>query len=141
MLFRSLKKVQENVRSRGKLFIAIYNDQGSTSKIWWKIKKTYVSLPGYLRWMVLIPCYIRLWGITFVKDILRLRPFDTWMTYKKSRGMSAHRDVIDWAGGFPFEVSKPEKIFSFYKSSGFTLCVLKTFGGLGCNEYVFERKG
>lgn len=54
--------------------------------------------------------------------------------------MSPHRDVVDWVGGFPFEVSKPEEIFSFYRSYGFTLCVLKTCaGGLGCNEYVFQR--
>jgi 2-polyprenyl-3-methyl-5-hydroxy-6-metoxy-1,4-benzoquinol methylase len=139
-LWAALKNVQGNVANNGKLFIALYNDQGRTSKIWWKIKKAYVSLPKHLRWIVLIPCYIRLWGPSTIRDIISFRPFNTWNTYKKNRGMSPHRDVVDWVGGFPFEVSKPEEIFSFYRSNGFTLCVLKTCaGGLGCNEYVFQR--
>lgn len=52
--------------------------------------------------------------------------------------MSAWHDVVDWIGGYPFEVAKPEEIFYFYSSKGFALQKLKTCaGGLGCNEYVF----
>jgi 2-polyprenyl-6-hydroxyphenyl methylase/3-demethylubiquinone-9 3-methyltransferase len=37
-------------------------------------------------------------------------------------------------------VSKPEQIFEFYKKRGYLLKALKTSGGgLGCNEFVFER--
>ncbi|MGH6936263.1 MAG: hypothetical protein ACRED2_08790, partial [Methylocella sp.] len=115
-----------------------YNDQGRASKLWWIIKKTYVSLPEFLRWIVLIPCYIRLWGPTMIRDFVLLRPFKTW--FAKGRGMSPHRDVIDWVGGFPFEVSKPEEIFYFYKQRGYELKQLKTCAGShGCNEYVFQR--
>jgi 2-polyprenyl-6-hydroxyphenyl methylase/3-demethylubiquinone-9 3-methyltransferase len=28
--------------------------------------------------------------------------------------MSAWRDVVDWVGGYPFEVAKPERVFDFY---------------------------
>jgi UDP-N-acetyl-D-galactosamine dehydrogenase len=49
-------------------------------------------------------------------------------------------DKIDWIGGYPFEVSKPEQIFDFYKNLGYSLKALKTCGGsLGCNEFVFQR--
>jgi len=54
--------------------------------------------------------------------------------------MSPWRDVIDWVGGFPFEVSKPEDIFDFYTARGYKLIKMKTCaGGLGCNEFVFFR--
>jgi hypothetical protein len=56
------------------------------------------------------------------------------------RGMSVHHDRIDWIGGFPFEVAKPEEIFDFLSGRGFDLRYLKTCaGGHGCNEYVFTR--
>jgi len=141
-MYAALKNAQENVANNGKLFVALYNDQGRRSKLWWKIKRLYVYLPNYLRWMVWIPCYVRLWGPTTIRDILLLRPFHSWSKYKKNRGMSPYRDVLDWVGGFPFEVSKPEDIFSFCRGNGFILCKLKTCaGGHGCNEYVFQRNG
>jgi 2-polyprenyl-6-hydroxyphenyl methylase/3-demethylubiquinone-9 3-methyltransferase len=59
---------------------------------------------------------------------------------QSKRGMSYWHDRIDWIGGYPFEVAKPEAIFDFYTTNGFELTKLKTCGGgLGCNEFVFER--
>jgi 2-polyprenyl-6-hydroxyphenyl methylase/3-demethylubiquinone-9 3-methyltransferase len=139
-MWAALNNVTLNVPKGGKLFIALYNDQGISSKIWWWIKKFYVTLPNSLRWAVLIPCYVRLWGPSTIRDIVTLKPFNTWTNYKKNRGMSPHRDVVDWVGGFPFEVSPPHEIFYFYKEKGFALSQMKTVGGkLGCNEFVFER--
>lgn len=139
-MWAALNNVDGNVADSGKLFVTLYNDQGRPSKLWWRIKKSYVSLPRSLRWIVLLPCYLRLWGPTMIRDFVRLKPFRTWIDYSKNRGMSPHRDVIDWVGGFPFEVSKPEEIFNFYKKRGYVLTMLKTCGGgLGCNEYVFKK--
>jgi len=54
--------------------------------------------------------------------------------------MSRYYDMIDWVGGYPFEVAKPEEIFDFYRKRGFALEKLKTCGGgLGCNHFVFRR--
>jgi len=137
-MWKAMANVDSNVAADGKLFIAMCNDQGRASKFWWTIKKIYVSLPEYLRWLVTIPCYIRLWGPTMIRDFVLLRPFKTW--FAGERGMAAHRDVIDWVGGFPFEVSKPEEVFYFYKQRGYELEQLKTCAGShGCNEYVFKR--
>jgi 2-polyprenyl-6-hydroxyphenyl methylase/3-demethylubiquinone-9 3-methyltransferase len=139
-MWEALGNVAPLVADGGKLFIALYNDQGRASRTWWRVKKAYVSLPPVLRWLVLGPAYARLWGPTTIKDFLRLRPFHTMRTYSSMRGMSAHRDVIDWVGGFPFEVSKPEQVFDFYRARGFELERLVTCaGGLGCNEFVFRR--
>ena len=52
--------------------------------------------------------------------------------------MSPWRDVVDWVGGYPFEVAKPEEIFAFYRKKGFLLVKLETrAGSVGCNQYVF----
>ena len=139
-MWSALNNVTLNVAKGGQLFIALYNDQGVSSSIWWWIKKCYVTLPNYLRWAVLLPCYLRLWGPSTIRDIVTLKPFNTWTNYKKNRGMSPHWDLVDWVGGFPFEVSSPDEIFYFYKEKGFVLSEMKTVGGkLGCNEFVFER--
>ena len=54
--------------------------------------------------------------------------------------MSPWHDLVDWVGGLPFEVAKPEEIFCFYRDRGFQLVELVTCaGGLGCNEFVFRK--
>jgi len=139
-MWAALANVENNAAAGGKLFISIYNDQGRMSKVWWWVKKAYVSMPKHLRWLVVLPCYVVLWGPVTLRDFVFLRPFETWRTYRKHRGMSAHHDMIDWVGGFPFEVAKPEAIFEFYKKRGYQLTKLFTCaGGLGCNQFVFER--
>jgi hypothetical protein len=55
--------------------------------------------------------------------------------------MSHWHDIIDWVGGYPYEVARPEEVFDFYRARGFTLVRLKAGGvGLGCNEFVFEKR-
>lgn len=123
------------------LYIAIYNDQGGASRRWKKIKKAYLSMPRPLKWVVLWPAFVRLWGKTFAYDTLKGRPLNTWQSYSEGsgRGMAPWRDVVDWVGGYPFEVAKPEEIIDFYRSKGFDLERLRTCGGHGCNEFVFRR--
>jgi 2-polyprenyl-6-hydroxyphenyl methylase/3-demethylubiquinone-9 3-methyltransferase len=123
----------------GQLFIAIYNDQGRPSHYWTKVKKLYNQLPSGLRFFVLGPAFVRLWGPTFFRDSLHGRPFHTWRTYFLNRGMSPWRDVVDWVGGYPFEVAKPEQVFEFCRDREFKLVTLRTDGGRGCNEFVFEK--
>lgn len=136
----ALANVAPLVAEEGQLFIALYNDQGAQSRIWWRVKKAYVSLPPFFRWLIWIPCYVPLRGPMLVKGVLRLRPFGLFREYKGLRGMSHHRDLIDWVGGFPFEVCKPEVVLDFYRPLGFELVRLKTCGGrLGCNEFVLRR--
>jgi 2-polyprenyl-6-hydroxyphenyl methylase/3-demethylubiquinone-9 3-methyltransferase len=56
------------------------------------------------------------------------------------RGMSKWHDLIDWVGGYPFEVAKPEQIFEYFRNRGFQMDKLVTCAGaLGCNEYIFTR--
>ena len=77
-----------------------------------------------------------------LRSLLSLRPRDylrSWTSYDQNRGMSRWRDIIDWVGGYPFEVAKPDEIFNFYRGRGFQLTRMTCTRGLGCNEFVFTK--
>ena len=141
-MFQALDNASQRVAPGGLLFIALYNDQGGPSRRWLKVKQLYNRLPVGLRWLVLGPGLLRLWGLTSVRDLLRGRPFESWRKYaENSRGMSAWRDVVDWIGGLPFEVARPEEVFDFLRARGFRLARLNTLaGGSGCNQFVFAAE-
>lgn len=139
-MWHALENAAGRVAEGGHLFIAIYNDQGRASRWWLRTKVAYNRLPSPLRWIVLWPSALRLWGPTTLRDLLHGRPGATWRAKKLERGMDPWRDVVDWVGGLPFEVAKPEEIFDFVRVRGFTLERLITCaGGHGCNQYVFRR--
>ena len=126
------------VRPGGKLVVSIYNQQGRASSRWWRIKKAYSSAPRPVQIAILVPTFFRLWGRTFLYDALNGHPLSTWKAYNAHRGMSAMHDVVDWVGGYPFEVRTPDEVFNFYHSRGFRLEHLITRGaGHGCNEFMF----
>jgi 2-polyprenyl-3-methyl-5-hydroxy-6-metoxy-1,4-benzoquinol methylase len=138
-MYGAMKNSDICLKKGGYLFIAIYNDQRLQSRIWKRIKKTYVQV-SILRPFIILLGYILLWMPFFVKDLFKLNPFKKWREYKKKRGMSPHHDVIDWVGGYPFEVAKPEEIIHYYLKRGYELKRLNTCGGrLGCNEFVFKK--
>ena len=130
-MWRALDNVVELVKLNGSLFIALYNHQQFASSYWTFVKRTYCAYPVVRPfWILLHLLYPTIPSIAL--KFLQNR--------KVPRGMSVWYDLIDWLGGFPFEVSNPREIFNFYKTKGFTLAQLKTVGGkLGCNEYVFRR--
>jgi len=139
-MWDALENVAPLVAEDGKLFIAIYNDQGGASVRWKKLKKLYNSF-RILRFPLSLYTLVRQWTITVVKETCRGQFLTAWRTYKRERGMSPWHDIVDWIGGYPFEVCKPEEIFEFYQARGFSLSALKTCaGGLGCNEFVFHRE-
>jgi 2-polyprenyl-6-hydroxyphenyl methylase/3-demethylubiquinone-9 3-methyltransferase len=128
----------------GKLFIAIYNDTGSQARRWHWIKKTYCGLPSLLKTpfavAVTLPDELK----RLASALLTLQPMAyirSWTQYKNGRGMNRWHDIIDWVGGYPYEVATVDEIFDLYKARGFALTKIKSGGvGLGCNEFVFERK-
>lgn len=141
-MMQAFENVASMVNQGGRLFISIYNDQGGASLRWKKIKETYVKSGKYIRFGLSVYTMLRQWILTFLRDFLSSGNFlKTWNSYgKNNRGMSAWRDIVDWAGGYPFEVAKPEEVFDFFKNKGFSLEKMKTCaGGLGCNEFVFTK--
>jgi len=140
-MWEALQKASERVASGGMLFIAIYDDQDGVSRRWRAVKKAYCEASKPVRGMILGWCLLRCWGKVTVYDLLKGKPFHTWRTYGSgsARGMSPWRDLVDWVGGYPFEVAAPSKILDFYLDRGFTLQRLNTSPG-GCNEYVFRHQ-
>jgi 2-polyprenyl-3-methyl-5-hydroxy-6-metoxy-1,4-benzoquinol methylase len=141
---KALENVIPLVDEKGILFISIYNDQGFLSHFWKAVKRRYNRSSKPVKVLMLLSVGGMLQTGSALVRIMRGEnplPFKTWGVKKKSRGMSVWHDLVDWVGGYPFEVAKPEEIFDFYQRRGFLLVKLKTCGiSLGCNEYVFIRK-
>ncbi|HVF21691.1 MAG TPA: methyltransferase domain-containing protein [Pyrinomonadaceae bacterium] len=142
-LWTAMENAQQRVAPGGKLFIALYNDTGSQSTRWFWIKKTYNGLPGILRSpfaaLVWLPTEMKL----LASSVVRLQPksyIDSWTQYRRNRGMTKWRDIIDWVGGYPYEVSTPDEVFDFCRERGFLLTKLNCGRvGLGCNQFVFVK--
>ena len=143
-MWGALENVAGLVKPGGTLFIAIYNDQGFPSRIWKRIKQLYCGSSRPVRWLLEISVAAYLLVKSSLGRLVRgdnPLPWVALQRYRQGhRGMSWWRDVVDWIGGYPFEVATPEAIFEFYRKRGFVLERLKTWGGrMGCNEYVFRR--
>ena len=144
-MWRALGNAVLTVSDGGKLFIAIYNDTGSQARRWHWIKKTYCRLPSFLKTPFAIAAIFPEEFKALARSILSLRPLDyfgSWTAYKNGRGMNRWYDIIDWVGGYPYEVATVDEIYDFYTERGFKLRKIKSGKvGLGCNEFVFEREG
>jgi len=129
----ALQNVVSLVAPAGKLFIALYNDQGWISKYWSFIKRQYNLRPATRPLLILAHAPYLLLG-RFVVRALKGK-------VREARGMSLYYDMVDWLGGWPFEVSRPADIVDLYASRGFTTRRLITVGSrLGCNEFVFDKQ-
>lgn len=143
-MWQALENIHRLVRPGGQLFIAIYNDTGSQTARWRLVKRTYNRLPRPLR----LPFALAIIAPNEIKDALRslltgrvTEYLRSWTQSSTPRGMSRWHDWIDWIGGYPYEVARPEEIFDFYRERGFRLTRLVCGGvGTGCNEFVFVKE-
>lgn len=141
-MWQALENVVPLVGSRGKLFIALYNDQDIFSTAWKTIKRLYNH--GWLWRSLIVPGFASYFAIRgFIKDVVFLHknPLTRYREFKRSRGMAYATDLLDWLGGYPFEVAKTDEVFDFYRVRGFELVKLKSAGiSLGNNEFVFVKR-
>jgi 2-polyprenyl-3-methyl-5-hydroxy-6-metoxy-1,4-benzoquinol methylase len=131
-MWQALEDIVPLVSEGGKLFISIYNDQGVLSLFWKALKRFYNQSSRPIRGLILLWVWALLETRSALIRLVRLQnplPFKYWKEKKKSRGMSVWHDLVDWVGGYPFEVAKPEEIFDFCWKKGFQLVKLKTCGG------------
>lgn len=142
-MWEALENAMIPVAPGGKLFIAIYNDTGTQTRRWHRIKRTYNALPAPARKPFAIAVTLPKELKSFVAAAAKGRPGDyirSWTGYSRRRGMSKWHDILDWVGGYPYEFATPDAIFDFYSARGFTLSKLKCgVVGVGCNEFVFTR--
>jgi 2-polyprenyl-3-methyl-5-hydroxy-6-metoxy-1,4-benzoquinol methylase len=138
-MWAALSNAAALVNPSGHLFIAIYNDEGAPSRRWMKVKRAYNKGPRSVRALLLCASLVYLYWRPMLKDALQLQPGRTIRAHGQDRGMAFWRDLVDWVGGYPFEVAKPEEIFGFCSEKGFVMTRLRTCGNLGCNEFLFRR--
>jgi 2-polyprenyl-3-methyl-5-hydroxy-6-metoxy-1,4-benzoquinol methylase len=121
------------VASGGTLVLAIYNDQGWVSRYWLAVKRLY-NTNTVVRGAVVAFHTPYLFVARALVRAIRGR-------LALERGMSLWHDMIDWLGGYPFEVATPEEVKAFTESRGFRQLSVKTCGSRhGCNEFVFENR-
>jgi 2-polyprenyl-3-methyl-5-hydroxy-6-metoxy-1,4-benzoquinol methylase len=125
----------------GQLLIAIYNDQGGRSRLWRRVKRLYNRLPQRLRvpYALAVMAPFELRHLAF--RTLQLRPdryVRSWTHYKSLRGMSRWHDLLDWVGGYPFEVATPGAVLDRARAHGLVLERQNVRQGLGCSEFAFR---
>lgn len=121
------------VADHGKLFIALYNDQGILSSYWKWLKKCYNRFPALQIPLQVLhaPYFI---GLGWIVRKFRYRGNRT------QRGMTLWVDMVDWLGGYPFEFATPAVVTDFILRQDFSLNHQFLVGrGSGCNEFVFVR--
>jgi 2-polyprenyl-3-methyl-5-hydroxy-6-metoxy-1,4-benzoquinol methylase len=132
------------VANNGHLFLALYNDQGLKSHLWWLIKWLYNKLPNPLN-----KAYAYVFGglvhvLNILKYTLKMQPMTAirpLLNYKNTRGMSVMHDLIDWVGGFPFEFVRADVLEAYMNARGFVLVKSKVATSLGCHQMVFQKTG
>ena len=101
-MWKALDAAGSAVASNGKLFIAIYNDTGSQSARWKRIKAAYSRLPSALR----VPFTIAVIAPTEVKQalaaVVRLRSarlcsiMDSVRSKARHESLARHRRLGRW---------------------------------------------
>jgi 2-polyprenyl-3-methyl-5-hydroxy-6-metoxy-1,4-benzoquinol methylase len=143
-LWRAVDAAAGRVGPGGQLFISVYNDQEHISRMWRRVKRRYNAAGPVMRTLLVAGSSAYLSRHRPARALARAVRGTSHAAgaaqAPRARGMSARHDLIDWVGGYPFEVAKPEEVFRRVRPQGFELRHLKTCGGgLGCNEYVFQR--
>lgn len=138
-----IENASQRVAGGGRMFIAIYNDQGLKSHGWWLVKYLYNKLPRPLNTLYAYCLGLAAHALNILKYTLKLQPMTAirpLLNYKQKRGMSVMHDLIDWMGGFPFEFARFEVLEGYLHARGFKLIKGNQATSLGCHEMVFARK-
>ena len=124
-LWDALAKVASPVAPGGRLFIAVYRDQGWMSGAWLRVKQLFNS--GVVGRVVVLGAFM---------------PF-VWLLglFERRKRRSRVHEWMDWLGRLPFEVASAPAVLAFYRQRHFRLENLGLSGGHGCNEFVFSRSG
>jgi len=132
-MWQALDLACRRVRPGGRLYIALYNDQGWRSGYWRAVKRAYNRYP-VVRWPLIAVHAPGQFGLRYLRRAIAGK-------LHLERGMSLWHDMIDWLGGYPFEVAEPEDVLAFCGQRGFRKIAVHPVGRRqGCNEFVFEKR-
>jgi len=141
-MWLALDNCIRKLKPKGKLFIAIYNDQGIKSRLWWIVKYIYNYLPNYLKKIYFILILILTYFFVLLKKILLFdlkNLFNYILNVKQNRGMSFYYNMLDWIGGYPYEYSSFENLKKYCENKGLKVIKFKKNYSLGCHQIVFKK--
>ncbi|HEX3701829.1 MAG TPA: class I SAM-dependent methyltransferase, partial [Vicinamibacterales bacterium] len=137
-MWRALHLATLPLAPDGRLLLAIYNDQSVWSNGWRAMKWLYVRA-AILRPLIIVGVF----GPRELAKCMVKTPsgyIREWRAYSRLRGMNRWHDIIDWAGGYPFQVASPAAIREFFARLGLdTLVTVDCGRGNGCNEFRIAR--
>lgn len=142
-MWRAIDLAAGRVKPGGTLAIALYNDQGRASVWWRRIKRIHCALPACLRkpYVALVVCACEArWSLSRLLRLKNPLPFQGWSAYRSHRGMSAWHDWIDWVGGYPFEVARPDLVIMRLRPQGFIIDRMEHNAGWGNNQMAFTLR-
>jgi len=150
-MFSAINNVADLVKPGGYLIIAIYN-KAPSSKFWLAEKRFYNNSSWLAKIFINYFLFLVVLSGRLIKLLLgRLKPDETLLS--RDRGMSIYYDVVDWAGGYPYEFASCDEIIGYLTKKGFVLVSTPTrlptrplkllnrftLSNTGCNEFVFKR--
>ncbi len=136
-MWRALDCIVTTVRPGGRLFISLYNDQGTISRAWRMVKHFYVESPAIVQ-TIMAACWYSVTVLYRVYVGIRHGKSPSAWLQGSERGMSLWHDVVDWIGGYPFETADPESVIEHLEKLDFTSEKTHLKHGSGCNEYIFK---
>lgn len=129
---QAFRNVSNLVSPGGQLFISIYNDQGWKSRYWLAVKSLYNRSAIGRAMLIAVHAPVMIGGSIIVRALTGRLTLE--------RGMSRWYDLLDWLGGYPFEVATATAIVEFFAPLGFTPKKVRDVAHrLGCNEIVFHK--
>jgi 2-polyprenyl-6-hydroxyphenyl methylase/3-demethylubiquinone-9 3-methyltransferase len=134
-LWEALDAAASRVAPGGLLFIALYHRTPQSGRSL-RTKKLYSWLPGPGK-SVFRAAYA---SGKIAKHLVVRRSLRQFRDYSLERGMTWRRDVEDWLGGLPYEVSSPGEVLERLRPKRFTLERLKDGVGEGGNDVYLLRK-
>ena len=147
-MWTAFDNVTHLIAPDGLLAIAIYNDQGWKSTAWTQLKKIYCKAPNGLKQLYLYSMISALEVKGFAYAIARNQVpkfINRRLDYARQtkRGMNHFHDMIDWIGGYPFEVASTTAVVDYFAQFQLTSLLVNSDGphNQGCNEFVFKKSG
>lgn len=134
-LWTALDAAISLVKAGGILHVALYKDRGFHSRFWLRVKRAFNSS----RWAAASVAAVFFPLMLAVKCLRSIERRENLFTSyaKDNRGMHWFYDMIDWLGGYPFEVSAADDVIHFCRLRGLSAVSFESMGVM--NYYTLRR--
>jgi 2-polyprenyl-3-methyl-5-hydroxy-6-metoxy-1,4-benzoquinol methylase len=140
-MWQAIANASTRVSDKGMFIIALYNktDPLWISKVWLLIKIIYNKSPLFFRKIMIFFYSFFFCLLRFKANIFAFRKYAK--DFEQNRGMHYLHDVLDWLGGYPYEVASKEEIENWATEKQFTLnnSFMVSPTESGCNEFVLLK--